>query len=179
VALAAVAALLLPAQLRALKIDVSNMGSPHIKALSALSLQLDINDVNAKRNLALFYTEEIEDIFQRARSARVSIFAERYAYPANQLGRPLVEVGGESCAGAITFQELVDPVRSAYRIGGNLKGKNRKQFRYVLFSDAQGVVQGVALARRDIDGPTGPAGRAYFDGYFIGSPDSSALRCIR
>jgi hypothetical protein len=179
VALAAVVALLLSVQTKAFKIDISNMGSPHLKAVCALSLQLGLDDVNAKRNLALFYTEEMEDIFQRARRARVSIFADRYSYPANQLGRSLAEAGGESCTGAITFQELVDPARGAYRIGGNLKGENRKRFRYVLFGDAQGVVQGVALARRDIAGATGPAGRAYFDGYFIGSPDSPAMRCVR
>jgi hypothetical protein len=180
VALAAVAALLLSPQTRAFKIDVSNNGgTPHNKAVSALSLQLDLHDIKAKKHLALFYEEGFEAIFQRARRAHVSIFAERYAYPANQFGRPLAEVGGEPCAGAITFQELADEPRSAYRIGGNLTGKNRKRFQYVLFGDAQGVVKGVALARRDIDGPTGPAGRAYFDGYFIGSPDVGAMRCIR
>jgi hypothetical protein len=178
-ALAAVAALLLSAQTRAFKVDISNGGSPHNKAVSALSLQLDLHDLAAKRHLALFYDAELEDIFQRARRARVSIFADRYAYPANQLGRPLAEVGGEPCAGAITFQELVDQARSAYRIGGDLKGRDRKRFRYVLFGDAQGIVTGVALARRDIDGPAGPAGRAYFDGYFIGAPESSGMRCIR
>jgi hypothetical protein len=179
VALAVIAALLLSAQAGAFKIDISNMGSPHNKAVSALSLRLDIDDINAKNNLALFYTEEIEDIFQRARRARVSIFSERYAYPANQFGRPLAEVDGESCSGAITFQALVDRKRSAYRIGGDLRGGNRKRFRYVLFGDAQGAVTGVALARRDVDGLTGPAGRAYFDGYIVGAPEFSGMRCIR
>jgi hypothetical protein len=179
VALAAAAVLLLSVQARALKININNMGSPHTKAVSALSLQLDIHDVEAKKSLVRFHNEEFEAMFQRARRAHVAIFSERYAYPANQLGRPLAEVGGESCAGAITFQELVDPARSAYRIGGNLMGKNRKRFQYVLFGDAQGVVKGVALARRDTDGPTGPAGRAYFDGYFIGTPDVGAMHCIR
>jgi hypothetical protein len=179
VALAAAAVLLMSVQARAFKININNMGSPHTKAVSALSLQLDIHDVEAKKSLVRFHNEEFEAMFQRARRAHVAIFSERYAYPANQLGRPLAEVGGESCAGAITFQELVDPARSAYRIGGNLMGKNRKRFQYVLFGDAQGVVKGVALARRDTDGPTGPAGRAYFDGYFIGTPDVGAMHCIR
>jgi hypothetical protein len=179
VALAAAAVLLLSVQARAFKINTSNMGSPHNKAVSALSLQLDIHDVEAKKSLVRFHNEEFEAIFQRARRAHVSIFSERYAYPANQFGRPLTEVGGEPCAGAITFQMLADEARSAYRIGGDLKGRNRKRFRYVLFGDAQGIVTGVAFARRDVDGPTGPAGRAYFDGYFIGTPDVGAMRCIR
>jgi hypothetical protein len=179
VALAAVAALLLSPQLRAFKIDTSNGGSPHNKMVSALSLQLDLHDLKAKKHLALFYDEGFEAIFQRARRAHVSIFSERYAYPANQFGRPLAEIGGEPCTGAITFQELADEARSAYRIGGDLKGRDRKRFRYVLFDDAQGMVTGVAFARRDVDGPTGPAGRAYFDGYFIGTPDVGAMRCIR
>lgn len=179
VALVAVTALLLPAQAKTSRIDVSNMGSPHTKAVAALSLQLGIDDINQKRALALFYTEEIEQIFQRARRAGVSIFADRYTYLARQFGRPLADVDGETCIGAITFQQQVDEAHAAYRIGGDLKGPNRRRFRYVLFGDAQGIVKGVAYARRDIPGPLGPAGRAYFDGYFIGAPDTSAMRCIR
>lgn len=178
-ALALVAALLLPAQRNTLDIDVSGRGSPHTKAVGALGLQLDIHDLAEKKNLVLFYGEDFENIFRRARAARVAIFSDRFAYPADQFDRPLAEVDGEPCSGAITFQELVDEARSAHKIAGVIRGRDRKRFRYVLFGDAQGLVKGIALARRDVDGPTGPAGRAYFDGYFVGAPNASALRCVR
>lgn len=177
VALLAVAALLLPGQMRVFKLDTS-LFTPQTKAVAALSLQLDIHDLDAKRMLALFYTEKIEDIFKRARQHKVAIFSETYAYPANQIGRPLHEAGGEACSGQITFQRLIDKNRVAYRVGGVL-APGSETVRYVLFGDAQGLVKGIAIPGRDRNGESGLAGPWNFDGYLFDAPRFEELRCVK
>lgn len=177
VALLAVAALLLPAQMRAFKID-TDMYTPQIKAVSALSLQLGIDDRGARSRLALYLTPKAEDIFRRAREHKVAIFSAEYAYPANQIGRPLREAGGEPCAGQISFQHVIDKNRAAYRIGGSLMPGSPAAVRYVLFGDAGGLVKGIAIPGRDTDGQSGPAGVLNFDGYMFDRPDFVEMRCI-
>jgi hypothetical protein len=172
-ALVMVAALLVPTQMGAFRLEPSNFKiSPHTKAVAALSLQIDIDDLNAKSALLLFYSEHAEELFQRARNHRVSIFSERYAFPANQIGKRLQEVSGEYCSGQITISKLVDERRAAYGISGSLAPGSAKGFRYVLFGDADGLVKGVAIAR----GAPEPLG---FDGYVFAQPDFTEMRCVR
>jgi hypothetical protein len=147
--------------------------------VAALSLQLGIHDLGAKRRLLLFYRENLEPIFQRAREQKVSIFAERYAFPADQVGRRLQDVGGEPCSGQITASLLVDEGRVAYAIAGVLAQDSARDVRYLLLGDGTGIVKGVAIVGRDIPGPDGLFGPLYFDGYIFAAPDFTELRCIR
>jgi len=177
VALAVVAALLLPTQIQAFKIN-TDMYTPQVKAVAALSLQLGIEDMGAKNKLSLFYNADFEDSFQRARKSKVSIFAEKYAYPANQIGKPLQDVAGEPCAGQITYREQVDQKHAAYLVGGALAQGAAATYRYILFGDAQGLVMGVAIPGRDMAGPGGNAGPLNFDGYLLGQSDFAEMRCV-
>lgn len=180
VAVVVVAALLLPTQMRAFRIDPDLLTyTPQTREVAALSLQLDIHDPTAKKRIILFYDELSEEIFQRARKHKVAIFSEKYAYPANQIGRRLQEVGGESCVGQITYRQLVDENRAAYRLGGTLAPDFANAFRYIFFSDAQGLVNGIAIPGRDFGGPKGAAATLRFDGYIFAQADFSEMRCIR
>jgi hypothetical protein len=180
VAVLVIASLLLPTQMDAFRIESSDAtATPHGKAVAALSLQLGIHDLGAKRRLLLFYRENLEPIFQRAREQKVSIFAERYAFPADQVGRRLQDVGGEPCSGQITASLLVDEGRVAYAIAGVLAQDSARDVRYLLLGDGTGIVKGVAIVGRDIPGPDGLFGPLYFDGYIFAAPDFTELRCIR
>jgi hypothetical protein len=180
VALVVIAALLLPVQMRALRLSTDSiLQTPQIRAVAGLALQLGIHDVGAKNVLVLFYNEHDEAVFQRARQNKAALFSERYAYPANQIGTPLQEAGGEPCSGQITFHRLVDDGRAAYKVGGTLAPGSAETFRYILFGDAQGVVKGVAIPGRDKDGEAGAAAALNFDGYVFAQPDSAGMRCIR
>lgn len=173
-----VAALLVPGQRAALDLE-TGISTPHAKAFAALALQLDIEDIDARRMLLLFYTPEMESVFERARRGRVAIFADRYAWPAVHMGTRLAEAGGEPCFASVNFQRLVDPARSAWRFGGTLAERSGKSIRYILFGDEHGIVKGIAFPGRDAARDSGPAGTANFDGYAFGAPDFAEMRCVR
>lgn len=177
VALVVSAALLLPGQTAALKID-NVISTPQAKAVAALGLQMDINDVGEKRRLTIFYDARIEEIFQRARKNKVSIFSERYDYPANQIGKPLQGAGGEPCSGQVTFSKLIDDKKVTYRVGGSLSNESAHAYRYILFGDEQGLVKGIAIPGRDIQGMAGLAGVLNFDGYLLGELGFVEMRCV-
>lgn len=175
---AATVTLLLPAQLPALKLDTT-MSTPQVKAVAALGLQLGINDIGAKKLvLSLFYDDEVEEVFNDARRAGVSIFSDRYAYPARYMGHPLSEASGAPCSARVDIRIPVDAPRDAYRVGGVLAVHRPGSVRYILFSDEHGVVKGIAFPGRDMQQQTGPPGEANFDGYFLGGTDFREARCI-
>ncbi len=178
VTLVIIGVLLVPVQMRVFTLD-TGMYTPQLKAVAALGLQLDIDDLDEKKLLYFFYDASIEDIFRRARDAKVSIFSEKYAYPANQIGKSMQDVGGESCAGQITYSKLVDQKHVAYRIGGSIAGTITDAYRYVLFSDVNGLVKGVAIPGRDVPGASGDAGALNFDGYLFGTTDFQKMSCLK
>lgn len=178
IALVVTAAALVPYQLSVLKVDTS-LYTPQAKAVAALAFRLEVNDPDAKRKMTFFYDANVENIIKRARANKVSIFSERYAYPANQIGRPLQQAGGERCTGWINFELILDQNRPIYRVGGMLAKGTPQAFRYVLFADAQGLVTGVAIPGRDVPSLAGPVGPLNFDGYYFGAPKSGEMRCIR
>lgn len=177
VALVVSAMVLLPVQTAAFKVD-NVILTPQVKAVAALGLQMNVDDVLAKYRLAVFYDARIEEIFQRARKNKVSIFAEKYDYPANQIGKPLQDAGGEPCLGQVTFNTLIDEKNAAYRVGGSLSSESARTYRYILFGDKQGVVKGIAIPGRDIEGLTGPPGPLNFDGYMLNEPEFVEMRCV-
>lgn len=177
VALVAVAALLLPAERQAFALN-TDMHTPQVKAVGALGLRMGIDDRGAKSKIALFYSRKFEDVVARARERKVAIFADAYAWPADRIGTPLRDAGGQACKGRLTFHNEVDKTRSAYKIGGELAPDTTGKYRYILFGDEQGLVRGIAIPGRDADGRGGAAGPLNFDGYIFARPEFSELRCI-
>lgn len=170
-------ALLIPFQLHAFKIN-SKMPSPQTKATVALGLQLNIHDQRAKTLLFPIYSPEIEGYFNRAREHQVSIFSPNQAYP-NQVGKPLASAKGSLCAARVTFSEKVDDQKNAYRIGGTIANAAEGRYDYLLFSNEQKIIKGVAILNRDMPGVAGEPGPLNFDGYMFTSPDFSEALCIK
>lgn len=173
-----VAMLLLPSQMKAFTLD-TGMFTPHQKAVAALNLRMLIDEEQAKRQLHPFYTPEEDRYFLKAREAKVSIFSSDQVYPVDQLGKPLIEAGGQPCSGTIEKDRPTHTPLQASAIYGALDVGGPSDIGYVLFGDADGRVKGIAIAGRDQPGYGGDAGERNFDGYLIGDSNFHGMRCVR
>lgn len=146
--------LLTQAQISALYYSKSLIWVPFNKEISALSLQLKINDSKARKLIAPL-SKNRKIFFERARQAGISIFSEKQMFPANLIGSKS-PVDWEQCNTQIKNIFISDKTKNAYQMKGRILSET--QYKYVIFSNQQDIVTGVALAgspnfRDDLNNP--------------------------
>jgi len=178
VAFLAVLALLGMQQVRAFYFDDTGIlfMTPYGKEIVAIGLQMGVDDPQAILRLSPFAPPGVmPQIIERARSLRVSIFADDPSLPASRVGRPAAELGLPACSVEQLHLTLVDAPRSASTVEGTVPGAAKKGWRHVYFADAQRKVSGVArIGRVVFNQLSQERGREKFDGYVLGTPSGEA-----
>lgn len=151
--------------------------TPHAKEMLSIGLKLGVHDPQAMLRLSPFSPlGEVPAIIDRARAARVSIFAENIAEPTARVGRPAAELGLVACRVEQMQLALVDPGMVASTVQGRLPDAAKHHWRHVYFVDAQQRVNGVAVVGRvAFNSLSQERGRELFDGYVLGTPAEEAF----
>lgn len=146
--------------------------TPHTKEFLAIGLKLGVHDSQAMLRLSPFSPPgEVPMIIDRARAARISIFAENSAEPTAKVGRPVAELNLVACSVEQMQLALVDPNMAASTVQGRLPDAAKQHWRYVYFVDARQRVNGVAVVGRVVfNSLSQERGRELFDGYVLGTP---------
>ncbi|MGL4316269.1 MAG: hypothetical protein ACRCTL_06610 [Pseudomonas sp.] len=133
--------LLMGTQLSSLYYARSVLWLPFHKEVAALALQLEIDDKKAKKYLHPL-SEDRDAAFDRARQARLSIFSDEKMYLARLIGSEVPEEWVR-CDANVLKSDIADRAKKAYRVKGVVQADG--EYQYVLFSNEQGVVTGLAF----------------------------------
>lgn len=168
-----VLALLGGQQLRAFYFDDPSILflTPHAKEHIAIGLRMGVRDQQAMLRLSPFSPPgEVPAIIDRARLAKISIFAGNAAWAADRFGQPVAGLGLSACAIEQLKLEAVEGAPGASSVQGTVPGSAAHGWRNLYFVDEQQRVSGVAAIGRVVFNQLSQErGRELFDGYLLGA----------
>jgi hypothetical protein len=173
VAFLVVLALLGGQQLRAFYFDDPSILflTPHAKESIALGLQMGVRDQQAMLRLSPFSPPgEVPAIIDRARLAKVSIFADGAVSAAERVGQPAAGLGLTACTVEQLQLAAVEGTPGASTVQGRVPGAAEYGWRHLYFVDGQQRVSGLAAIGRVVFNQLSQErGREFFDGYLLGA----------